>query len=528
LKKSSTALGSVRSSSLWTEEIIQNIARKVKDLIGADECTIFLLDRAAGVLEPIVRLTAYPEEVMKMQLKVGEGFTGHVAQTGIGEYVNDALSDARSVTVPGTPSEEKESLLCVPLLSREEVIGVMTLGRLGGGVFTDRDLNLLTLFAGQVAGSIENARLLDDLRSSMSTAEEHQRKLNAIFTSISDAIIVTDTALQVIEVNPAAEKMLGRAAADIVNRHVRSIIDTPTLHNIFEAARTRLEHEAEAEFEFAVAGGGEHKRTTYYRVLVDAVTGPKREKVGYVATFHDITEAKELAGLKENFIANVGHELRTPLASIIGSTDIIKGDHAARSHPSFRFIDIIDKEACRLRELVESILDFSRLETGERELHLEPVDVNLITAEIIESYRQEAEDKTVSLEVALGRGILTTQADRRLVKTIIGNLVKNSIQFNQSGGYVRVSTATDNNSIVITVADNGPGIPRDQLENIFSSFYQIDGSSTRAVGGTGLGLAVVKRAVEAHGGHIEISSTAGEGATFTVYLPIREASANEK
>jgi PAS domain S-box-containing protein len=509
------------SSSLDTEEIIYNIAQKVKDLIGADECTVFLLDREAGILEPIVSLTAYPEEVMKIRLKLGEGITGHVALTGVGEYVNDATADQRSMVVPGTPTEERESLLCVPLLSREETIGVMTLGRLGGDVFTDRDLQLLTLFAGQVAGSIENARLFDRVLSSISIAEEHRRKLDATFASIADAIIVTDMGLRVIEINPAAERMLGRQARDIINRHVRSIIETPALHETFEQASVKLQEQEAAEFEFAANPAGQEGKTGYYRVLVNAVTNPTGEKVGYVATFRDVTETKELAFLKENFIANVSHELRTPLTSIIGSAELILADHKAVEYPYFQFVSIIDKEARRLRELVDSILDFSLLESRELELKLEPVDLNDLAEENLGKYQQMAERNEIRIEIEPAENLPPTYADPNLLGSALGNLIKNAIQFNAPGGLVRVSVERRNGSLAIAVADNGPGISEDHLENIFSTFYQVDGSSTRTVGGTGLGLAIAKRATESHGGYIDVRSIAGEGSTFTIIIPLR-------
>lgn len=509
------------SSSLDTEEIIYNIAQKVKDLIGTDACTVFLLDRNAGVLEPIVSLTAYPEEVMKIRLKLGEGITGHVALTGLGEYVNDAGLDHRSLEVPGTPYEEAESLLCVPLISREEVIGVMTLGRLGGEVFNDRDLQLVTLFAGQVAGSIENARLFDRVLSSISIAEEHRRKLDAIFASIADAIVVTDMALRVVEVNPAAEKMLGRQAESIINRHVRSIIETPTLHETFEKASTMLQDKDVAEFELAVTPPGGGGKTGYYRVLVNAVANPAGERVGYVATFRDVTESKELTFLKENFIANVSHELRTPLTSIIGSAELIIADDKAGTFPYSQFVRIIDKEARRLRELVDSILDFSLLESRRLELNLEYVEINDLAAETTKKYQPMADRNGISLEFDPGEGVPGTYADPNLVRSALANLIKNAIQFNSAGGRVRVSSKTQDGDVALAVADDGPGIPQDQLVTIFSTFYQVDGSSTRAVGGTGLGLTIAKRAVESHGGRIDVSSEVGVGSTFTIILPLR-------
>gem|GEM_PF-1321377 len=509
------------ASSLDTEEIIYNIAQKVKDLIGADECTVFLLDREAGVLEPIVSLTVHPEEVMKIRLKIGEGITGHVALTGVGEYVNDARSDRRAADVPGASLEEREALLCVPLLSRDEAIGVMTLGRLGGDVFADRDLQLLTLFARQVAGSIENARLFDRVLSSISTADGHRRKLDAIFTSIADAIIVTDMGLRVVEVNPAAEKMLGRRAEDIVNRHVRSVIETPALHETFERASALLAEKDVAEFEFAVNAAEGDGKTGYYRVLINAVTDPAGEMVGYVATFRDVTEAKELAFLKENFIANVSHELRTPLTSIIGSAELIMADEKAGSFPYYQFVRIIEKEARRLRGLVDSILDFSLLESRRLELKLRAIDVNELADETLAKYREMAERNGVAVEFQGAENIPITYADPSLLASALGNLIKNAIQFNSRGGRVRVSTTLGEGNVALAVADDGPGIPGDELESIFSTFYQVDGSSTRAVGGTGLGLTIAGRAVESHGGRIDVSSKIGVGSTFTIVLPLR-------
>jgi PAS domain S-box-containing protein len=518
-----TLLGTSKtlSSSLDTEEIIYNIAQKVKELIGADACTVFLLDRETGILEPIVSLTAYPEEVMKIRLKLGEGITGHVALTGKGEYVNDAGFDHRSLDVPGTPLEERESLLCVPLISREEVIGVMTLGRLGGEVFTDRDLQLVTLFAGQVAGSVENARLFDRVLSSMSIAEEHRRKSDAVFASIADAIVVTDMGLRVAEVNPAAEKMLGRRAETIINRHVRSILETPALHETFEKASGILQEKDVAEFELAVSRPGRGSKPGYYRVLVNAVTNPSGERVGYVATFRDVTEAKELAFLKENFIANVSHELRTPLTSIIGSAELIMADDKAGTFPYSQFVRIIEKEARRLRELVDSILDFSLLESRRLELKLEAVDVNDLVKETTLKYQQMADRNGISLEFAPAEDIPGTYADPNLVRSALANLIKNAIQFNSAGGRVRVSTEFRDGEIALAVADDGPGIAEDQLNTIFSTFYQVDGSSTRAVGGTGLGLTIAQRAIESHGGRIDVTSKIGAGSTFTIVLPIR-------
>jgi len=500
------------SSSLDPEEIIYNIAKEVKDLIKADDCTVFLVDSSGEYLEPIVSLTKYPEEVMKMRLVIGEGVTGYVAKTGIAEYVNEI--DTRAVHVPGTPDEES-ALLSVPLISREEVIGVMTSTRYDGG-FSDWDLNLVSLFTTQVAGLIENARLIDRILSTMTVAEEHRRKLNSIFSSISDGMIVADTDMKIIEVNRAAEILLGASEDDLINANITDYISDDKFSEICnELATGSLEAgPKEVEINWRETGG----RLKYYLINIDILRSAQGENIGLISTLRDITKVKELDILKENFIANISHELRTPLTSIIGSAELVI-EETDNNLPHYQFVRIIEKEAHRLRSLVDSILDFSLLETGSLELHPEFINLNYLCEELVYRYHPIAEDKGVTIYFNPYVNLKMVKIDQRLIESAIANLIKNGIQFNEEGGWVKLATEQDDSWIKIKVDDNGYGIPQERLKNIFEKFYQIDGSSTREVGGTGLGLTLVKESIEAHGGRIEVKSEPDAGTHFTIYLP---------
>jgi signal transduction histidine kinase len=155
------------------------------------------------------------------------------------------------------------------------------------------------------------------------------------------------------------------------------------------------------------------------------------------------------------------------------------------------------------------------------ELKLEPADLNDLAEEAVTRYRQMAERNEVRVELEPAEDLPPTYADPNLLSSALGNLVKNAIQFNSPGGLVRVAVERRNGELAVAVADNGPGIPEDKLANIFSTFYQVDGSSTRAVGGTGLGLTIAKRAAESHGGRIDVVSRSGKGSTFTLVIPLR-------
>jgi two-component system phosphate regulon sensor histidine kinase PhoR len=510
------------SSSLDPEEIIYNIAREVKNLIQAEECTVFLLNRNGGYLEPIVSLTAYPEEMLKVRLKVGEVITGNVALTGVGEYINDPVSDPRSKHVDGTPEGETESILCAPLISKEDVIGVMTLHRLAANPFTNYDLQLVTLFATQVAGLIENARMFDRVLSSMTVAEEQRQKLDAIFASVSEAFIVTDSNLRIIEINAAAEAFLKTSQEKVVNRYVHSVIDDKEIIEKLEDVVKNPARDTPIEFVY-LRQEPETEFETYYRFTVDHLKDAEGDAVGLVISIIDVTGQIALEKMKDHFIANVSHELRTPLTSIIGSAELMLEDASVADSKFNRFVSIINKEAVRLRNLVDSILDFSLLEAGRFDLDLEPTSIDDICGEIVYRYKNVADDYGVSLGYKPSKDIGVVAVDRRLLDSIMSNLVKNGIHFNRRGGTVGISAykdESDDGYLVIEVTDTGKGITAAQIDKMFSKFYQADDSSTRAVGGTGLGLSIVKKAAEAHGGHLEVSSEYGVGSVFTVYLPL--------
>jgi PAS domain S-box-containing protein len=511
------------SSSLDPEEIIYNIAQEVKNLISADECTVFLLNRDGGYLEPIVSLTSYPEEMLKVHLKVGEGITGNVALTGVGEYINDPISDPRSKHVEGTPESETESILCVPLISKEDVIGVMTLHRLAANPFTDHDLQLVTLFGTQVAGLIENARMFDRVLSSMTIAEEQRRKLDAIFASVSEAFLVTDSNLRIIEINTAAEEFLGTTQEKVVNRYVNSVIDDEDIIEKMEEALINPPEEIPSEF-VHFKKDPESGSEIYYRFTIDHLKDAEANILGLVISFIEITDQVALEKMKDNFIANVSHELRTPLTSIIGSTELMLDDSTIIDSPFSRFVNIINKEAVRLRNLVDSILDFSLLEAGKFNLELEPTSIKDICGEIIHRYKNVAEDYGVSLKYTPAEDLGVVAVDQRLLDSILSNLVKNGIYFNKRGGTVEIASYKgegNDDYLVIEVADTGKGMTPDHIEKMFSKFYQADNSSTRSVGGTGIGLSIVKKAVDAHGGYLEVTSESGIGSVFTCFLPLR-------
>ncbi len=248
---------------------------------------------------------------------------------------------------------------------------------------------------------------------------------------------------------------------------------------------------------------------------------------------------KELDRLKSNFLATVSHELRTPLTSIIGYSEMLEGGLAgALSSEQQEFVTTIRQKGDQLLALITSLLDMSKLERGRLSIARQPVDAAALVDEVVTTVTPTARRKGVTLDVHVDSALPTLSADPIRLRQVLINLTDNAIKFTPSGGHVelgaRATTMGDDGggsrlglalmaaptrAIALTVRDTGIGMNTAELPRIFDAFYQVDGSSTREHGGAGLGLSIVKRLVEAHGGTIEVESKTGEGTTFTVTVP---------
>jgi nitrogen-specific signal transduction histidine kinase len=232
----------------------------------------------------------------------------------------------------------------------------------------------------------------------------------------------------------------------------------------------------------------------------------------------------ELNQLKSSFLSAVSHELRTPLTSIHAYLDSLRDDLEGRAgiDAPLRFVGILEEEARRLNDLIDSVLSFSHLERGSNPMEFKLLDAREPVRIAAEALRPLAEAKKVSLQTEVPDAEIRIEADLDLLKQLLLHLGGNAVKFTAPGGQVRISVQADPDcGLVLTVSDSGIGIPENQLDRVFERFYQVDQSLVRRFGGTGLGLALCKSIVEVHGGSITVESAVGEGSTFTVRLPTR-------
>ncbi|CAN7292646.1 two-component system histidine kinase PnpS [Rossellomorea sp. LjRoot5] len=261
----------------------------------------------------------------------------------------------------------------------------------------------------------------------------------------------------------------------------------------------------------------------HYEVYGAPIIGNNDVWKGIVVVFHDITELKKLEQMRKDFVANVSHELKTPITSIKGFSETLLDGAMQEPETLKSFLDIILKESDRLQSLIQDLLELSKIEKQGFQLFIEEVEVAGLIEDVIPILKEKAKPKDISLQADFkSRGMADVDSYR--LKQVFINLISNAIVYTPKGGNVSVTVKEDQDMVYVQVKDNGMGISQEELPRIFERFYRVDKARSRNSGGTGLGLAIVKHIIEAHEGDIEVESEPDKGTTFTVTLNKRSSS----
>jgi two-component system phosphate regulon sensor histidine kinase PhoR len=241
--------------------------------------------------------------------------------------------------------------------------------------------------------------------------------------------------------------------------------------------------------------------------------------LGAVAVFHDVTRLKELEKSRSEFVANVSHELKTPLTSILGFIETLKEGAIDDADNRMKFLGIIQDHSMKLHRLIEDLLVLSRIESGSRAFEVRVVNLGALLDETLGLFAQALRAKGVSVERQFEAEPFLFKADPQAMEDVLSNLVDNAIKYNEAGGKITVKASRHDGAVRIEVRDTGIGIPEAELPRVFERFYRVDKSRSRESGGSGLGLSIVKHLVERHGGRVEALRLAPKGTAFVVTLP---------
>src|SRR5206468_1453133 len=240
---------------------------------------------------------------------------------------------------------------------------------------------------------------------------------------------------------------------------------------------------------------------------------------GAVVLFHDITELKQLDQIRRDFVANVSHELRTPLSILRGYIEVLFDEPETSQEELIRILSIMERHSKRLQRLVDDLLSLAQLESSQATLELSAVRVDELFNNLIRDWKEKLAGKNLKMIVDLPSEMLTLRADETRLEEVLHNLLDNAVKFSPDNGQVRLQGARCGSNVVMSVADNGIGVSKENLPRIFERFYRADKARSRELGGTGLGLAIVKHIAQLHGGWVEAESELGSGTTIRVVFP---------
>jgi signal transduction histidine kinase len=242
--------------------------------------------------------------------------------------------------------------------------------------------------------------------------------------------------------------------------------------------------------------------------------------IGIVVMIRAVIHESEISRMKSEFVSNVSHELKTPLALIRLFGETLESGIVSDEKKRQEFYGIIRKESERLTHLINNVLDFSRMDTGVKEYHFKEADLVEVVRSTLEAYKFHIRDDGFKIESELPDESITLKIDKDAISQVLLNLLNNAVKYSEERKYIQVRVCKNSISALISVTDHGVGIPKEELKKIFDKFYRVSTAKTRETRGTGLGLTLAKHIVEAHGGTIEVESEVGKGSRFMVILPI--------
>ena len=374
---------------------------------------------------------------------------------------------------------------------------------------------LARIRAGVAKVRSENREL--QIQARIAAAEKHHTE--AIIFSISDGVIVTNRFDELLIANDAAEKLLGFQLSSAVRKNIDRIISDGTLVRLIRETRSHGTGFTRKVVEHTIDTKGTPRT---FSITLSCIVAPGEEVSGVVAVLHDVTREKDIARMKTDFVSNVSHELKTPLASIKAYVEMLTDGEAEDEETRREFYEIISTEADRLHRLIENILNISRIESGVVKVVREPVSLPAVVKQVLDVAAPQARLKGIKLVSQLSPIYVQVEADHDMIYQAVLNLVSNAIKYTPESGSVTVSVGADEARGVsfCAVADDGAGISAEELPHIFDKFYRVR-SNNKLAKGTGLGLTLVKHIIETvHDGKLSVTSEAGNGSTFQFELPV--------
>ena len=352
------------------------------------------------------------------------------------------------------------------------------------------------------------------LEDRIKTITSQSNESEAVLSSMVEGVLAVDAAENIIRLNKAAGKILEIKPENAEGRPIDEVVRNSHLRNFIERTLSGIEN---VETDLTIGNQNEIFLQAHGAVLKDM----QEKSIGAVIVLNDVTRLRRLETVRKDFVANVSHELKTPITLIKGFVETLQQGALEKREEAERFLDIMSKQVERLNAIIEDLLSLSRLEqdSGKSAISMEKTKVIQILESAIRDCESKLLEKKISIQLNCSNE-LEVFANSPLFNQAVLNLVDNALKYSEQGEKITVEAFVTGTEIVIEVQDWGCGIGSEHLPRLFERFYRIDQARSRQMGGTGLGLAIVKHIVQEHGGSVSVNSTLGKGSRFSIHLPI--------
>lgn len=502
------------TSTLSLPTIFKQLTGTVRRTLNVEELSVGLREPNGDIEFVKMVMGSRFQDMPPIRLKQGQGIAGWVAENRQPVIINDTYADDRFYSkVDKLSGFQTKSMICIPLQVEDRIIGVLQAINKQTGKFTQHDLRLLQAIGGSLAAAIENARLHQDVIA-------EKRRIETIFSSMSEGMLTTTADGMVTHANDALLSLLQSRTTNLLNQNAKEIIQLKKSEFAEFAQKVRY---AKGEFP-QLAADLRQSDGNYVPVLISGA--PVQHEDGQINevifVFSDLRQIREVERMRDDFFHGIVHELRTPLATILMYARLLREGKAQQKEKQDRFLGVIERESDRLQQMVRQMLQLAKQEARELQRSSEPISINAFFEELLPSLADQATEKGLIFRQRIQPNLPDVMINPDTLHLIFKNLVENAIKFTLSGT-VQVSADLKNDTTLrVQVRDEGIGIPKHALPNMFQRFYRTQVAVERGIAGTGLGLYMVKQSVESYNGTITVASEEGRGTTFTVCLPTAE------
>lgn len=504
------------TSKLSLRNIFQQLMDPVRRTLNVESVSIALIEATTGDIQ-FVEILMGPlfQNMPPVRLRKGQGIAGWVAERGEAVIINDVYADERFFSrVDRQSGFRTYSMVCIPLKVEERIIGVLQAINKQEGEFTQHDLSLLQAITGPLAAAIENANLHGHVIA-------EKRRIEAIFASMAEGLMTVNADGVITEVNEALLTLLGtEETSDLLGRPVHEVIrlkkgdflgflqDVLVASDEYPQIASDLYHPYNGETVPVLISGA-------------PIQNEKGEVNEVIFVFSDLRQIREVERMRDDFFHGIVHELRTPLATILMYARMLRGGKANDPEKANRFLGVIERESDRLQKMVRQMLVLAKLEAREWQRSSEVVQLNAIFEEMLPPLADTATEKGLVFRQKVQADLPPVLGDKETYYLIFKNLVDNAVKFTLSG-MVSFDAWAEDGKVYVRVKDQGIGIPKLAIPNLFKRFYRTQTAVERGIAGTGLGLYMVKESIENFYGSISVETEEGKGTTFTVSLPATE------